>query len=59
MLRRRDELDRLCDDFALAGMFSPLMFRYTFPPDPFLRWVADLGLREGRWLRERAAGAAA
>ena len=50
-MKQRDDLDRLCDDFALAGLFNSKMFCVRFPADPFLKWVAELGMREGQWIR--------
>ena len=46
-------LDKVCDQFALDGQFAPVQQFQPLPSEPFLRWVAELGIREGQWLREK------
>jgi hypothetical protein len=46
-------LDCLCDEFAVEGQFAPLEQARQLPSDPFLRWVAELGIREGQWLKNK------
>jgi hypothetical protein len=46
-------LDSVCDQFALEGQFAPELQVRHLPSDPFLRWVAELGIRDGQWLRDK------
>jgi hypothetical protein len=48
--------DALCDRYASA--VGPWWARQgVLGADPFLNWVAELGLREGEWLRKKEAAA--
>lgn len=46
-------LSLVCQSCALWARFGYPVPDYSRHPDPFVRWAAELGRREGEWLKHR------